>query len=454
MEQEYKKFMKKVFFLLILFYSINIFSEERIVDLDECINIALQNHPDFFLSIEDNKKSVAEYRIAKSLRSIIIDGELKTVEYAKTDTTANSNFQIPGQDTNIGLFAGLTVVYNLYNAKKGYIEENAKTNIDISKLKGQKIKSEVLLEVKNSYYGYLLSKNTLKIREEINNKYKKKSDLAKQLFEQGSRPILDVSKAEVDMADSQLQLEKARNNERKTKLNLFHSMGLEEVESLTINPRDVDTIPELNCQVEDLYKMAEIYSPLIRIITLEKRVARLKISEENASHYPSVDLLFGLGYQNDKLYGLSQASENFNFQKWSPAFNGAIRAALPIYSGGRISAQVDATVSDYNKITYKEKELMIETKNKIRDSFKSLEEIKKQMEISNLITKNAQRHLLLAQKSYENGGGSLLELQDAELSVIKAEIGFLESKYSYLLTLAKLTSIIGIGESSICKNQE
>ena len=446
--------MKKVFFLFIIFLSVDIFSEERSVDLEECINIALQNHPNLFLSIEDNKQSVADYRIAKSQKSIIIDGELKTVEYVKEDSPADSNFQIPGQDTNIGLFAGLTVVYNLFDPKKDYIEENAKTNIDISKLKGQKTKNEVLFEVKNAYYSYLLTKNTLKIREEINNKYKKKSDLAKQLFEQGSRPILDVSKAEVDMADSQLQLEKAKNDERKTKLKLFHSMGLEEVETLSINPKDIESMPYINCSLEDLYKMAEIYSPLIRIITLEKRAAVLKISVENASHYPKVDLLIGLGYENHDIYGAGEFSQNFKPGNWSPAFHGALKASLPIYSGGRISASVDSAVSDYNKITYKEKELLVDTKNQIRDSYKSLEEIKKQMEISNLIIKNAQRHLLLAQRSYENGGGSLLELQDAELSVINSEIGSLESKYGYLLTLAKLTSIIGIGESSICKNQE
>ncbi|HPS88262.1 MAG TPA: TolC family protein [Spirochaetota bacterium] len=434
--------MKKVFSLstlFILFSTINIFPQVRGVDIDECINIALQNHPDLFLSIEDNKKSVADYRIAKSLKSIIINGEVRTIE----------------NGTNApGLFGGLVASYNLYDAKNDYVEEIAITNIDISKLKSQKTKNEVLLEVKNAYYGYLLSKNTLKIRETINEKYKKKSDLAKQLFEQGSRPILDVSKAEVDMADSQLQYEKAKNDERKTKLNLFRSMGLEEGEASLINPKDIETIPVIKCTLDELYRMAEIYSPLIRIITLEKRSAILKISEESAAHFPRVDLSLGFGYANPELSAFSNASDNLNTDKWNPSFLGAFKATLPIFSGGQISARVDSAVSDYNKISYKEKELLIDTKNQIRDSYKSLEEIKKQMEISNLITKNAQRHLLLAQRSYENGGGSLLELQDAELSVIRAEIGFLESKYSYLLTLAKLTSIIGIGESSICKNQE
>jgi len=446
--------MKKVFSLLLIFITINVFSQERNVNLDECINIAMQNHTNVFLSIEDNKQSVYNYRIAKSADSIIVNGEIKTVEYAKADTTANTNFQIPGKDTTIGLFAGLTVVYSLYDGKKEYINESAKTNIDISKLRSQKTKNAIQLEVKNAYYGYLLSLNALRIREEIYQAYKKKSDLAKQLFEQGARPILDVSKAELDMADSQLQLEKNKNSERKTKLNLFHSMGLEEAESLIIKPEEVEVIPELKFDLDVLYKMAEIYSPDIRIITLEKRIAKLRISQETASHFPTIDLILGLGYQSEKVYGMEKISENYNFENWTPAFNGLIRAAVPIYTGGRISANVDSTVSNYNKITYREKELLIETKNQIRDCYKSLEEIKKQMDMSILIRKNAQRHLLLAQRGYENGAGTLLDLQDAELSVIRADVGSMESKYSYLLTLAKLTSIIGIGESYICKNQE
>ena len=139
---------------------------------------------------------------------------------------------------------------------------------------------------------------------------------------------------------------------------------------------------------------------------------------------------------------------------WNPAFHAAIQASIPIYSGGKISAKIDSARSDYNKLVYKEKETLIDIKNQVRDNFKNLEDVKQQMELSELVIKNAQRHQLLAQRSYENGGGSLLELQDADLSVIRAKIGFLESKYAYLITLAKLTNIIGSGEDSICKSRD
>jgi len=443
--------MKKIFFLFILFFSVDIFSEERDVDLNECISIALQNHPRLISSIEDSKKSVSGYRIAKARRSVIINGVLYPVEKQKENGPELTENHMPGQDTYLLLYGGVRLDYNLYDAKQNSIEEIAKSNIDISKLTGQQIKNEVLVGVKNAYYSYLLSKNTLKIREEMVKKYKKKSDLAKQLFEQGSRPIFDVTKAEYDMADAQLQYEKAKNSERKTKLQLFQSMGLEEVESVLINPKDIETIPDFNCTLDNLYRLAEIYSPSVRIITLQKRVAKLNILVENAAHYPKVDLALGLG---TNIYGRSQKSEFYQFQSLTPGFLATIVASIPIYTGGAISAKVESAESDYNKLSYREKELLVEMKNQIRDSFKSLEEYKKQIDISILMKKNAERYLLLAQRSYENGAGTLLELQDAELSIINADIYYLNTKYGYLLTLATLTGYIGIGENSLCKSRE
>jgi outer membrane protein TolC len=447
--------ISKIILILLLCVSHTaVFAEERTVSVDECIEIALQNHPDYLLSIEDDKKSIADYKIARSSKSVIINGEIKTIETDKDDSSNTTNYSIPGQDTDIGLFAGITMSYNLYDARKDIIENQARTNIDISKIKNFQVKNKITFEVKNAYYGYLLSKNTLTIREEIYNKYQSKANLARQLFEQGSRPVLDVSKAEVDLADAQLMLEKAKNNERKTKLSLYYAMGTEETEGLNINPVEVETIPDLSCSLVNLYKLSEIYSPVLRISKLEKKIARLKAEEEAGAHYPKVDLNFGIGYKLEKLKAFESFNENYDTSNWSPVVYGLISAAIPIYSGGRISAKVDSALSDYNKLIYKEKEILIDTKNQIRDNFKSLEEIKKQMEISELIIKNAQRHQLLAQRSYENGGGSLLELQDADLSVIKARIGYLESKYAYFITLAKLINIVGSGESSICRSRD
>jgi outer membrane protein TolC len=446
--------MKIKFILPFLLFPVFLFGEEKKITLEQCIEVALQNHPSLFVAIEDDKKSIANYQIARSMRSIIVDGEIRTVEYTKSNSSADSRFSIPGEDTDIGLFAGLSLTYNLYNAKKDVVEEQARTSIDVAKVTNYQVKSKIIYEVKNAYYSYLLARDILAIREEIYNKYKSKAQLSRQLFEQGSRPILDVSKAEVDLANSQLQLEQAKNNERKMRQSLYYAMGLEENDQIDIIPENIDLekLPEINCTLANLYRMCEVYNPELRIARLQKKIAQLKITEEAGSHYPTVDLLIGLGYENKKLYGMGNIGSNFEAGSWSPAFHGAIRASLPIYSGGRISARVDSATADYNKMIYKEKEILTDIKNQVRDNYRTLEEMKRQIEISELIIKNAQRHQLLAQRSYENGAGTLLELQDADLNVIQAKIGLLEARYNYLLNFAKLVDTVGFGEGILCRN--
>lgn len=439
--------------IILIIIPLSLQASQRRITLNECLDIALQNHPDVFIAIENSKKSVAGYRTAVASKSILIDGELKTVEYTKPGASADTRFNIPGQDTDIGLFAGLSVVYNLYDAKKDLLTESAKVNIDISKIDRQKSLDNLTFNVKKAYYGYLQSKKTLELWEEIFEKNKRKANLARLLFENGSRPVLDVTKAELDMADAQLFYERAKNNERRMKQNLLNSMGLDQDDSRDFSPVEVEVFPELKYSLEDLYRLADIYNPMLRRTKLEKRIARLRISQERANHFPRVDLLLGLGFENKKLQLAENIADNFKTESWSPAFHGTIRAAVPVYSGGRISALVDSTTSDYNILSYKEKDILTVTKNVIRDHVRSLDEIMKQIELSLLIHDNAERHQLLAQRSYEYGNGSLMELQDAELSVIRARLGHLEAKYSYLQTLAALANTIGIGEDSICLDQ-
>jgi len=441
---------KPIMLILLLLQALPLLSQSRVITVKECIDIALQNHPDYFASIEEQKKSIFELKGVRSQKSIIINGEIRTIETEKETETTTSGIKIPGKDTDIGLFAGLTLYYPVYDARKDYEEEISKLHIDMTKLKSQSTRLDIIFEVKNAYYGYLMAKSILVIREDIYRRNLKKVELARQLFEGGSRPILDLSKAEVDLADAQLQYEMAKNTERKMKMNLFHAMGLEESDEVEIEPVEIKSMPVVSVSLDELYRISYIYSPSIRSISLEKRLALLKISYESAAHYPRVNIQVGLGYELDKIRGAANPEDNVNSRNWSPVFYGLFQMTIPVYSGGGITSKVESAESEYNRIEFKDREIIIQTKNQIRDCYRSLEDINRQLEISALIMKNAERHLLLAQKNYDNGGGSLLELQDAEVAVIKARMVYQEARYNYLIILARLSQLIGTGEEYIC----
>ncbi len=417
--------------------------------IQECIDIAVHNHPDIKVSMEDRKIALSKFRFSKAPSRILINGEIKTIEYLLDSSSNSAGFTIPGQDTSIGLFAGFSASYTVFDATRSKNENATRTGLDLAKLRSQKTINEIVLKVKQSYYLYLMAEETLKLRSEILDKYQDKLKLSRMLFNSGQRPILDVSKAEVAYSESLLEYEKAKNNKRMTKSQLFSSMGISETEHI-MELVDFDELPALKYSVDNLFKLGEIYYPDIGIIQTEKKVKKIQIDIENAKRYPTVKILFSLSYQNKRIWVDNQFGEIFP-GTWTPTFNGAIQATMPVYDGGAISALEDAALSEYNKTIFQERELVMKMKNEIRTNYDSLNELLKQIKMSRLVISNAEKHFVLAQKSYETGAGSQLDMQDAQVSVINAKIGFITAKYSYLNTLAKLSAIVGLGEDHLCR---
>ena len=431
-----------------------LYAGSKTIDLNECVKIALQNHPGILESEEEKKEDVATYQSAKAQRGLKVDAQLKTVERLKSDSSSDDSVRIPGKDTNIGLFAGLYSYYNLYDAQKKKKEEAARTELAASKIDTDKVRDEIVFNVKKAYFEYLLAQDNLELRRRLMDKAKEKQVLTQKLYNNGLQPILDVTKANVALAQAMLNFEKARNEERSRKNSLYISMGVKERKDLVVVPVDKQNLPALKYNVEELNKLAELHNPDLRIIGLKKRISKLNIEIQKAQREPSVLITLGLGFENEALYlfnnGEGDFSDNFKTKNWGPVVTGTITASLPVYYGGGISAQIDKSVAQYNKLVYQERSVTLNMRSSIENTFEEISELKKQLHMSQLIIENSEKHALLAQRSYENGEGSLLALQNAEEGVLDAELGYLSSVYKYYLALATMSYTLGVEEGRLC----
>ncbi len=423
-------------------------AESKNVTLDDCIKIAMDNHPDIMVSAEEQNKAVAGYTAAKSLNKMNIYGEAKTVEYLKPKSST-STFNVPGKDTSIGLFAGATVSYSLYDATKSRKENLARMNIDLSRMNDIKVRSGIMLNVKTTYYAYAFARENTRLKEELKNQYQIKLEKTQMFLKNGQRPVIDVTKAEVDLASAVLEYEKAKNQENMAKAELLSALGIFD-EDIEISPQAVSELPKVRYSLAELYTLAEHNSPDIRITRLTREIQKVNIDVEKAARNLSVDVIAAFGLENKNMTGQS-AEENMKSENWKPTFHAGFQARFPIYTAGGITAKINAATADYNKSVYNEKKILINIKSMIRTYLQGMRELSKQLELSTLMRKNAENHLTLARKSYEMGIGTQLALQDAETARIDAELFYQKARYDYLLTLSKLSGTIGLGEEYLCE---
>jgi outer membrane protein len=442
-------------FIIILCYvyiaSGPVYSGPKEVSLDQCVNIGLQNHPSIMTSQEDQNGAIANYKYAKSRKNIQVNLGLNTVEYLKPEASSNK-FNVPGRDTSIGIFAGPTASYNIYDPKRSTSIDAARMSVDLSKMNSLKVQSTLVSNIKKSFYSYGLARETAMMREQLMNKFESKLNRAKLLFKLGQRPVLDITKAEVDLEAARIEYERAKNNEKMTKITLLNSMGITD-EDIEFLPMISQELPELKYNIKELFEISENNYPEIKVLKINKEINRINILTEKAAHYPSIDINASVGYENKDFQWGNKFTDNFTSSKWSPAIHAGVSAAMNLYSGGGISARVDGAIAAYNKVLYLEKETLINMRSMIRSYIQDMDVLKRQIEISKLSIKYANNYLKLVKKSYDNGIGSQLEMQDAEMNVMNAELGLISARYYYLITLANLSYVIGIGEEHLCSKK-
>jgi len=448
---------------IIFFISNPLFSQLKKISLDECIGIAVQNHPEIKASEEESNIAQANYAFSKSRTAPNINFEIKTVENSVVDEEGrvkkpkNGVVGVPGEDSMIGLFVGPTFIYNLVDPQRSDAIDAARSAIDLSKMKILKVKGDIILNVKKNYYGYLFARENRAKREQLVDKFQSKLVKANLLFKNGQRPGLDVSKAEVDLAEARLEYERAKNLENVVKSELLASMGIMD-EDIEFSPVKIGKLPELRYDIKKLYQLAEGNNPEIKISQMTKDINQTNISLARSAHYPTIDLLGAVGIQNTNiLYGWENPykdhetyQKKMEWENWNKTINLGLSAKVNLWAGGGIDAKVDSRIAEYNRSKYIEREILINVRTLIRNHFQTINEYKKQIDLSILVMDNSQKHLKLAQKSYENGISTQLELQDAEMTFLKSELGFIKAGYDYLIILARLSNAVGLGEEYLC----
>ncbi len=445
----------------------------KVITLSDCITIAIHNSPSIRVSEEDKKKAISDYNAALAQRLFSIDGNINARQYPITaQNSLQTNISILSSSVplnayaenlyaknktieritlgskyySVGMAVGVTASISLVNEKKAQMQKSAESGIKLSKFQSIKVMYDVLFNVKKAYYSLINAKEFYTLREKLLTSNADRLKITQILYNNGQRPLYDLSKAKLDYGDAQLEVLRSKNSLRTAKTELFTAMGINDPGD-EINLEDVVNLPEIKLTIEELNRYGELNNPDFQIIKIQKEINKIKVAIEFAGHFPEVDIQGGVLWENG---GFAKKPSEF-FNTWSRSYYGNFVARIPLFSSGAVHSKVKSAESEYNKAIYKEKEVLLTMRSTIENSYSSLKELQNQVSISKLMLENAEKHSLIAKKTYEIGKGSQLELHDAYISIVNAQLGYLRAKYDYLMAIARLSSIVGLGEDTLCK---
>jgi len=400
--------------------------------IDQCTAIALKYHP----SLRANQATVeaSKARVEQALASYY-----PQVNATGSYSTSTNNFTAVGgrvaTTANSWTFfdlysAGLSLSQNIYDF--GRTSNSVRINRENVKANEEDLnttKQTVVLNVKQAYFGVLQTLRLIKVAEDTVNQMKQHLQQARGFYEAGTRPKIDVTKAEVDLANAELALIRAKNNYQVARVTLNNALGLRE--SLAFAIEDILDFKPMEISLEEILKLSYAQRPELLQLKARRRSQEATIKLAQSSYYPTLS-----GTAN-YLHRGTEPSDMY----WDLSL--AAILSVPIFSGFSSPNQVAEARANLRNLQAQEENLKLNIRLEGEQAFLSLKEADERIRVAEKGVAQAQENFELARGRYQVGVGQPLEVTDAEVLLANARANHIQALYDYKVAEARIEKAMG-----------
>jgi outer membrane protein len=289
----------------------------------------------------------------------------------------------------------------------------------------------VLLEVDRSYFGALQAQAIESVARQTLDTRQLLLDRVSLLAENKLKSDLDVSFARVALEQGRVLLEKAQNDVDSSLATLSTVLGYREQRNFTLADETAVPVPA-SAEVQPLIDQALEERPELAGLRDERDAAqRLALSLRDA-RLPTLSALVAAGTSPSHDVRLPANYSAGGIQLSVPLFAGGLYAARQHEAELRARAAAEALRSEEDNIS-----------RDVRVAWLDLNNARERLRTNQQLARYAATAYQLADARYRVGSSSIVELSQAQLDLIAAQIGATTARYEVLTRESELNFAIG-----------
>ncbi|MEP6962831.1 MAG: TolC family protein [Acidobacteriota bacterium] len=424
---------------LILTFSAAAFAQDTLrLSLSRAVDIALTSEGSARIALAAQSIDRAQAQVAQAKAAFLpnIDGGTQARSQTTNLRTFGFNFDFPGF-TFPNVVGPFTVVDARAQAKWNVLDfttlrkyRAAKGGVDSSKADLEVTRTQVSDQVARAYLTVLRSDAAVEAAQANLELSQGLLDLAQSQKDAGTGTGIEVTRAQVQLANDSGRLIVVRNDRSRASLQLLRAMGLEL--SLAVQLTDkliympVDTVGIETSLNEARKSRAEMKAQKQR-----EEVARLNYSAIEAERLPSVSTFGDYGAIGQPKIGLE------------PTHTVGVNVAIPIFDGGRRRVRRQESTSQILTEEIRTRDLEQQIELEVRLAIESLRSADSQVATARDGLALAQNEVEQARRRYQAGVSVPLEITDAQTRLDRARDNQIVALYSYNLARLDLAAATG-----------
>jgi outer membrane protein TolC len=254
--------------------------------------------------------------------------------------------------------------------------------------------------------------------------------LAQSQKDAGTGTGIEVTRAQVQLANDNQRLTVAENNRRRAILQLLRAMGLTLTTDVQLTDKlsyeTVDT-----AAIEALLETARKGRSDLKAQEQHQQVAKLNYAAVEAERLPSISAFGDYGTIGTEIVGAH------------PTHTVGIQLKVPLFDGGRRASKRQESLTQVREEEIRTRDLGLQVELDVRLALDSLRSADSQVQTSRQGLTLAQSELEQAQRRYQAGVANSLEVTDAQTRLDRARDNQVAALYNYNLARMELAASTG-----------
>ena len=407
------------------------------VTLKEAIQIALSDNPTI-------KVADQEIELKKEANREVLYGLLPEVSLVGSfnHTIEKQSFAMMGQVMRVGTLnnasGGVTASLPVFVPALYQSMKLTKTDVQLALEKARSSRLDMVNQVTKAFYQLLLAQDSYEVLQKSYKQSEDNFNVVNAKYEQGSVSEYDKISADVQMRSLKPTLVSAGNGVNLAMLQLKVLLGMESEMPVAVvgNLKDYE-MAMFTRQAQP--QPADIVggNTTLRQLELNKDMLQRNLKLKYTNFMPSLELSFQYMY--------TSMSENWRIAdyKWNPYSTLGLSLSIPLFKGGNFSqvkqAKLQLKQLDQTRINT-ERQLKMQAQSYLDNMAASTEQVVSNKEA----VLQAEKGRTIAEKRYEVGRGTILELNSSEVALTQAKLTYNQSIYDYLVAKANLDLVMGV----------
>lgn len=417
------------------------------LSLKQAVELALAPEGSTRVKLAEEALKEAESQANQARAALLPDFESYAQEENETSNLKAYGFQfssipIPGFviPTFVGPFNVIdvraSVNQNVFDFSTIRRYQASKVAVEATKSDDESTRNQVTDQVARAYLAGLQAKAALETAQANVELSQALLKLAQQQKEAGTGTGIEITRAEVQLANDQQHLLVAQNDVTRTRLQLLKVIGLRLDNPVELTDElsyvAVENLDEKQALATAFQKRAELKAQSQR-----EENARLSYSATRSERLPSVN---AFGNYGDLGTGISEAL---------PTRAVGVTVRIPIFDGGRREARVAESASLFRQQRIRTEDLHDQVELDVRIALDSLRSADAQVKAAEEGLALSQNELAQAERRYKAGVTNSIEVTDAQTRLARARDNRISALYNYNLARIDLGTATGTIQSMI-----